>query len=210
MTRDFIKSAIRIVACTSLGIGAGLVGPLPAAALPASTQPASTQPIVVESKELRLTVKLPPDFHAGTANMVEATIENRTDAPIHFWSYPNRCGFYYKLTFDNKQVPKSAWGIEHFADDIEYEEMWKVRHPGQSHLVSSNAQYLNALRPGDPLTIRMNLTRFFDLSQSGDYELTVSWSSMTFPGKPAGPTLETKPIKFHVLDDDKNGWLNAQ
>ncbi|MGH7926342.1 MAG: hypothetical protein ACREQV_00915 [Candidatus Binatia bacterium] len=134
------------------------------------------------AKGVTLTIQCPETLFSGAENYVTITVRNDGDRPVEFYpAAPQFLGAGFEVTRQGESVSTTALGKAHLVPNLGYP---KVREPVR-------------MNKGQELRIVVNLTRYYDLSRTGNYQIVATWAGKT-AGTEEPIRIRTKPLDFEV------------
>jgi hypothetical protein len=127
---------------------------------------------------LDLVFKYPPIFVSGKENIVELSVTNNSEVSIEYYALNDlkECRFVIKC--DGRNISSTTLYELWQEDDSSFMRTKPV-----------------SLAKGEEIRASVNLTRLFDLSLPGEYEITPSWSGWTSASKRVSVTGSTVKVK---------------
>jgi len=136
----------------------------------------------VTIKDITLSVELPPEIYSGAENLITLVLQNEGELPAEF--IPVDLGYVgprFKVFRNGEEVKPTAHGAQYLIRSLENPETATVK-----------------IKSGQEIWAVVNLTRYYDLSIVGEYQLVASWVGYTDPKLAEPIRLKTKPITFEV------------
>lgn len=155
--------------------------------------------VVSDSKDgVILSVSYKSRVKAGHSAFIICTIENKTKFELQAVVGKDRFRDFVTLVRrkNGDVVGRTAFGLRYYREKAEggYDELSTARKPGRRR----------DLKPGEKHSVRINLSRLFDLSVPADYTLSVE-ALVTHITKDPIKVRSWKPlvkdIKFEVIED---------
>lgn len=132
-----------------------------------------------------LTVELSSStLYSGAENYVTCTIRNDSEHPVEYYLVaPQSLGVEVEVLRNGREVETTALGTGHFTP---------------RRFVSGIGMPIQ-IKKGQEVHVVLNLTRYYDLSLTGAYEIVVMWHGNVV-GRDKPVAIRTKPLGFEVRE----------
>ncbi len=139
----------------------------------------------ITDKGVTLSVECGETLVSGAANYMTITIRNDRESPIYFFPVsPQGLGFGLLITKNNEPAEMTSLG--------------------KAHLIPASDPRFSRpihIKKGQQVRIVANISRYYDLSIPGSYQVVVSWSGWLTHKD--GIVLKTKPLDVKIVEDSQ-------